>query len=117
MLICLLLRSPISVLEMATTEEWTARKHKPEEVIGELRKAEIVPARGGTVADACRRIGVTEQSYYRWRKQNGALSQQHVGGRPNCGPASTRPGRAHPYGRPGHGAIGVSHAFVNRHAK
>jgi len=45
-----------------------ARKHKPEEIIGKLREAEIVLAQGGTVLDACRRIGVTEQSYYRWRK-------------------------------------------------
>jgi hypothetical protein len=41
-----------------------ARKHNPEEIIGKLREAEIVLAQGGTVADACRRIGVTEQSYY-----------------------------------------------------
>ncbi len=41
-----------------------ARTHKPEEIIGKLREAEIVLAQGGTVADACRRIGVTEQSYY-----------------------------------------------------
>jgi transposase-like protein len=41
-----------------------ARKHKPEEMIGKLREAEIVLAPGGTVADACRRIGVTEQTYY-----------------------------------------------------
>lgn len=36
-----------------------ARKHKPEEIIGKLREAEIVLAQGGTVADACRWIGVT----------------------------------------------------------
>ena len=50
-----------------------ARKHKPEEIIGKLREAEIVLAQGGTVADACRRIGVTEQSYYRWRKEYGGM--------------------------------------------
>ena len=50
-----------------------ARKHKPEEIIGKLREAEIVLAQGGTVLDACRRIGVTEQSYYRWRKEYGGL--------------------------------------------
>ncbi len=33
-----------------------ARKHKPEDIIGKLREAEIVLAQGGTVADACRRI-------------------------------------------------------------
>ena len=45
-----------------------ARKHKPEEIIGKLREAEIVLAQGGTVADACRRIGTTEPRYNRRRK-------------------------------------------------
>lgn len=36
-----------------------------------MREAEIVLAQGGTAADAPRRIGVTEQSYYRWRKEYG----------------------------------------------
>ena len=45
-----------------------ARKHKPEEIIGKLHGVEIVLAQGGPVAAACRRIGVTEQSYYRLRK-------------------------------------------------
>lgn len=49
------------------------KKHQPEDIIGKLREAEIVLAQGGTVADACRRIGVTEQSYYRWRKEYGGV--------------------------------------------
>ncbi len=55
-----------------------ARKHKPEEIIGKLREAEIVLAQGGTVADACRHIGVTEQSYYRWRKEYGGLKMDQA---------------------------------------
>ena len=55
-----------------------AKKHKPEEIIGKLREAEIVLAQGGTVADACRRIGVTEQSYYRWRKEYGGLKMDQA---------------------------------------
>jgi len=55
-----------------------ARKHKPEEIIAKLREAEIVLAQGGTVADACRRIGVTEQSYYRWRKEYGGLKMDQA---------------------------------------
>ncbi|MCZ8171506.1 MAG: IS3 family transposase [Novosphingobium sp.] len=55
-----------------------ARKHKPEDIIGKLREAEIVLAQGGTVADACRRIGVTEQSYYRWRKEYGGLKMDQA---------------------------------------
>ena len=50
-----------------------ARKHRPEEIISKLREAEIVLAQGGVVADACRRIGVTEQTYYRWRREYGGL--------------------------------------------
>jgi transposase InsO family protein len=55
-----------------------ARKHKLEEIIGKLREAEIVLAQGGTVADASRRIGVTEQSYYRWRKEYGGLKMDRA---------------------------------------
>ena len=55
-----------------------ARKHKPEEIIGKLREAEIVLAQGGTVLDACRRIGVTEQSYYRWRKEYGGMGTDQL---------------------------------------
>ena len=49
------------------------KRHTPEEIIGKLREAEIVLAQGGVTADACRRIGVTEQTYYRWRKEYGGL--------------------------------------------
>lgn len=37
------------------------KKYLPKKIIGRLREAEIVLAQGGTAADACRRIGVTEQ--------------------------------------------------------
>lgn len=50
-----------------------AKKHSPEEILGKLREAEIVISQGGTVAIACRHIGVTEQSYYRWRREYGGL--------------------------------------------
>ncbi|MEA3389634.1 MULTISPECIES: IS3 family transposase [unclassified Sphingopyxis] len=50
-----------------------AKKHRPEEIIGKLREAEVVLAQGATTAEACRRIGVTEQTYYRWRKEYGGL--------------------------------------------
>lgn len=50
-----------------------SKKHKPEEIIGKLREAEIVLAQGSTTAEACRRIAVTEQTYYRWRKEYGGL--------------------------------------------
>ena len=41
------------------------KKHTPEEIIGKLSEAEIVLVQGGTTADACRRLSISEQTYYR----------------------------------------------------
>ena len=41
------------------------RRHTPEQVIRKLGEAEVALAEGGTVAEAARRIGVTEQTFYR----------------------------------------------------
>jgi putative transposase len=47
------------------------KRAKPEEVISKLREVEVRLARGETAAAAARAVGVTEQSYYRWRKEYG----------------------------------------------
>jgi putative transposase len=49
------------------------KRHSAEEIIGKLREAEVLMARGRSVADAAKAIGVTEQSYYRWRREYGGL--------------------------------------------
>jgi len=49
------------------------KKHKPEEIIGNLRGVEIMLGQGGTTAEACRRIAVSQQAYYRGRKEYGGL--------------------------------------------
>ena len=54
------------------------KKAKPEEVIAKLREIEIRLARGETAASAARAVGVTEQSYYRWRKEDGGLQTNQV---------------------------------------
>ena len=46
---------------------------KPEQIIGKLREAEVLLMQGGTVGEASRKIGVTEQTYYRWRKEYGGM--------------------------------------------
>jgi putative transposase len=48
-----------------------SKKHRPEEIIGKLREAEIILAQGGSAAEASRRIVVSEPTYYRWRKEYG----------------------------------------------
>ena len=49
------------------------RKHTPEQVINKLREAEVAIAEGSAVAETARRIGVTEQTFYRWRSECGGL--------------------------------------------
>ena len=49
------------------------KSHSPEQVINRLREAEILLNQGATVGEACRKIGVTEQTYYRWRKEYGGM--------------------------------------------
>jgi len=44
-----------------------------EQIINHLREAEVLLAQGRTVGEICRRIGVSEQSYYRWRREYGGL--------------------------------------------
>jgi transposase-like protein len=50
-----------------------AKKHTAEEIIPKLRAAELEIAKGRAAAEAAKKIGVTEQTYYRWRKEYGGL--------------------------------------------
>jgi transposase-like protein len=50
-----------------------SKRHKPEQIISKLREAEVELSRGNSVVQASRKIGVTEQTYYRWRKEYGGL--------------------------------------------
>jgi len=49
------------------------KKHTPEQIIHKLRQAEVELGRGATVPQVCKKIGVTEQTYYRWRSEYGRL--------------------------------------------
>ena len=49
------------------------KRHTVEQIIGKLREAEVQLAPGTTVAEVCRSLGVTKQTYYRWRKEYGGL--------------------------------------------
>jgi len=50
------------------------KKHKPEEIISKLREAELALGQGHTVAQVCKKLGVTEQTYYRWRKEYAGMT-------------------------------------------
>lgn len=54
------------------------KRYTPEEIVAKLRQVEVMTAQGGSVADAVKSIGVTEGSYYRWRKEFGGLRTDQV---------------------------------------
>ena len=54
------------------------KRHTPEQVINKLREAEVAMAQGSTVAGASRQIGVTQQTFYRWRNEYGGLRIDQV---------------------------------------
>ena len=49
------------------------KRHTPEQIIRKLREAEVELAKGQTTVDVVRKLGITEQTYYRWRKEFGGL--------------------------------------------
>ncbi len=54
------------------------KRHTAEQIITTLRQAEVELGRGQTVAEVCRKLGTTEQTYYRWRKEYGGVRLDHV---------------------------------------
>jgi transposase-like protein len=49
------------------------KRFKAEEIVMKLREIELHTQKGMDIAQACRQAGISEQSYYRWRKQYGGM--------------------------------------------
>ena len=49
------------------------KRYTPEQIIGKLREAEVLLGQGMTIPLAAKQIGVTEQTYYRWRAEYGGM--------------------------------------------
>ena len=54
------------------------KRHKPEEIVTKLRQVEVLRGQGMPMADAVRQIGVSELTYYRWRKQYGGMNRDQL---------------------------------------
>jgi len=63
------------MLGLAITKEGRMPRvtHTVEQIITKLREAEVALSRGQTVVQVCRTLGITEQTYYRWRNEYGGL--------------------------------------------
>ena len=49
------------------------KRFKAEEIVNKLREADVLLAKGRTIAQACKQIGVTSVTYYRWRREYGGM--------------------------------------------
>jgi transposase-like protein len=49
------------------------RAYSPEQIINKLREVEIFISQGATTAEASRKVDITEQTYYRWRREYGGM--------------------------------------------
>ena len=49
------------------------KRQSAEQIVRKLREAEVELAKGATVQDACRKLAITEHTYYRWRREYGGL--------------------------------------------
>ena len=54
------------------------KNHKPEEIVSKLRQADVLIAQGSKIPDVVRTIGVTQVTYYRWRREFGGLQTDQV---------------------------------------
>ena len=55
-----------------------ARRYSTEQIIVKLREAEIEMGRGVKVPEVCRKLGISEQTFYRWRKRYGGLDRSEA---------------------------------------
>ena len=54
------------------------KRYGSEQIITKLREVEIMLSKGSTIGEASKKIGVTEQTYYRWRKQYGGMKVEQA---------------------------------------
>jgi len=50
------------------------KRYSPEQIVTLLREAEVLLSKGSTVGAVCREIGISEHTYYRWRRDYGGLN-------------------------------------------
>jgi putative transposase len=55
-----------------------SKSFTPEQIINKLREAKIQSNQGISIAEASRKIGVTQQTHYRWRKEYGGLRMEQI---------------------------------------
>ena len=52
------------------------KRHSPEQIVGKLRQADVALGKGLRVPEVCRELGISEQTYYRWRQKYGGMAPE-----------------------------------------
>ena len=55
-----------------------SKRYRPEDILSKLREADILISQGKTVAETIRILGISDVSYYRWRKEYGGMAPSQV---------------------------------------
>ena len=65
--------SRVRIWDTSKGDSMSRKRYTAEQIIGHLRQAEIRTSEGKTISEAVRELGISEQTYYRWRKQYGGM--------------------------------------------
>jgi len=52
------------------------KRHSAEQIVGKLRQADVALGKGLRVPEVCRELGISEQTYYRWRQKYGGMAPE-----------------------------------------
>lgn len=52
------------------------KRHSAEQIVAKLREADVMLGKGLRVPEACKQLGISEQTYYRWRTKYGGMDPQ-----------------------------------------
>jgi len=55
-----------------------AKRYSPEQIVAKLREHEKLQGQGLTIPAACKRLGISDQTFYRWRIRYGALKEDEA---------------------------------------
>jgi putative transposase len=63
---------------MRKEDGMSRKRFKPEQIINLLREAEVFLSQGRRIGEICRSLGISQQSYYRWRAEYGGMKLEQV---------------------------------------
>lgn len=61
---------------MAGKDSLMKKRHSAEQIVGKLRQADVALGKGLKVPEVCRQLGISEQTYYRWRQKYGGMAPE-----------------------------------------